>query len=659
MSESLPIPMPVAAVVVDTGLAHLDRVFEYAVPTDLDTAAQPGVRVRVSFAGRDVDGYVVQRLAEPTHHGQLASLRRVVSPEPVLTPAIYRLARAVADHMGGVLGDVLRLAVPKRHARAEKSVPPRGAPVPVRPVEVPDGPWARYPAGPALLRRIADGESPAASWVALPGQAPDSDWPRALATAAASALQGGRGALIVVPDHRDVDRVDAELTHLLGPGAHVRLTADDGPGKRYAAWLSLLRGHVQVVVGTRAAVYAPVHNVGLVAWWDDGDDVLDEPRAPYAHVRDVLTLRARLEGAALISGGFARSVEQQRAIEAGLTRPVVPATSDLRRSGPRIEVVGETDDEREGPVAQAQLPGRAWREAKAALERGSVLIQVPRSGYLPGMSCQSCRTPARCATCCGPLALDSVTASPSCRWCGRTEPFRCPSCDATALRSSVQGAKRTAEDLGRAFPGIPLMTSNAGAVLAAVPAEPALVVCTPGAEPLADGGYAAVLLLDAWATVDRASLDAAPEALRRWLAAAALARPRDAGGVVVLCGAPRHTTLPAVEALVRWDPAWLAERELAERRDLHLPPAVTMALVTGPRRALTAFADSPDLPARADLLGPRAMSGSADQRLLVRVPTDDRPALATAVAHARAIRSARKDPEQIAARLDPRELGSL
>ena len=68
-------------------------------------------------------------------------------------------------------------------------------------------------------------------------------------------------------------------------------------------------------------------------------------------------------------------------------------------------------------------------------------------------------------------------------------------------------------------------TSGGGEVLAAVPAGPSLVVCTPGAEPVAEGGYGAVLLLDAWAALSRPDLRAGEEALRRWFAAAALARP--------------------------------------------------------------------------------------------------------------------------------------
>ena len=96
------VALPVAAVVVDTGLAHLDRVFEYGVPGRAGGDAQPGCRVRVRFAGRDLDGFVVERRARADHPGRLAAIRRVVSPEPVLTPEILTLARAVADRYAGV-----------------------------------------------------------------------------------------------------------------------------------------------------------------------------------------------------------------------------------------------------------------------------------------------------------------------------------------------------------------------------------------------------------------------------------------------------------------------------------------------------------------------------------------------------------------------------
>ncbi len=660
--------LPVAAVVVDTGLPHLDRVFEYLVPPEMDEDARPGARVRVRFAGRDLDGFVIERRAAAEHGGRLAPVRRVVSPEPVLTPEILAVARAVADRYAGVLGDVLRLAVPKRHATAERALTP-GPPADSaggEPQPAPEpGPWTAYPAGPSFLRRLAAGEAPAASWLALPGQRPERDWPRALAVAAATALAAGRGAVLVVPDHRDVARVDDELTALLGPGRHVRLTADQGPQARYTAWLKVLRGHVRCVVGTRAAVFAPVHDLGLVAWWDDGDDLLSEPRAPYPHVREVLTIRARRVGAARLSGGFARSVEAALAVAGGDLVSVHARTEELRPAAPRVVVaVDDLQVERDGPAALAHLPSVAWRTAKAALVSGPVLVQVPRRGYLPSLSCQECREPARCPRCHGPMALPAEGAQPTCRWCGATYDaarFRCPACDGRALRSGVVGARRTAEELGRAFPGVPVRTSGSGEVLAAVGPEPALVIATPGAEPVAEGGYAATLLLDAWALLDRPSLDASVEAARRWLAAAALTRGAADGGVVVLAGSPAHVALPAVEALVRWDPAWLADRELAERAELSLPPAVTMAQVVGPRPAVTAALGHGEVEPGVERLGPLpfrplragAPAGEPLIQVLLRAPVSEGPVLAASLAAMRAGRSARKEQDSVSVRIDP------
>jgi primosomal protein N' (replication factor Y) len=650
---------PVARVLVDTGLPHLDRPFDYTVPASLAAQAQPGVRVKVRFAGRDLSGFVVERRAAPDHEGPLAPLRKVVSAEPVLTPDLLTLAREVAMRYAGTLGDVLRLAIPPRHAAAEKALAPVAS-TPALTPQPPGAAWAAYPAGAPFLSRVASGEAPAASWLAAPSAGdPAHDWPQGLAEAAQAALAGGRGALLVVPDHRDVARVHAALTAQLGADQHVRLTADQGPQARYTAWLKVLRGHVQVVVGTRAAAFAPVRSLGLVAWWDDGDDLLAEPRAPYPHVREVLLARARNEGAALLSGGFSRTTDVARLVEEGLLKPIAATQESVRRVAPRVQVAGEgSEPERDPAASSARLPSLAWRTARQALESGPVLVQVPRRGYLPALACQSCRRPARCQHCHGPLARAGAGGEPACRWCGRAaEDWACPHCDGTELRSSVVGARRTAEELGRAFPGVPVHTSRAGQVLDRVAGTPALVIATPGAEPVAEGGYAAVLLLDAWALLDRPVLTAGEESLRRWLAASALCRGAAEEGSVVLCGSTSHRTVPAVEALVRWEPAWFGERELAERRELRLPPTVRMAALAGPRPALKGALADLSPPRSVRILGPLPVEGEA-HRMLLSVPLTDGPELARRLTALRATRSAHKEAAAIAIRMDPPDFGA-
>lgn len=655
---------PVAAVAVDTGLAHLDRPFEYLVPAELADTALPGVRVKVRFAGRDLDGFLLERRGAPEHEGRLAPLRRVVSPEPVLTPAVLATARKVAQRYAGTLGDVLRLAVPPRHARAEAALSAaaeselRAGPPAVTDPRRSAGPWSRYPAGASFLARLAAGEAPAASWLAAPTTDPAQDWPAALAEAAAATLLSGRGALLVLPDHRDVARVDAALSTVLGPGRHVRLTADQGPQARYTAWLRVLRGHVRVVVGTRAAAFAPVHDLGLAAWWDDGDDLHAEPRAPYPHVREVLACRAGLEGAALLSGGFTRTTAVQAWVERGLVKPLAASPATLRAAAPAVQVAGEGREQERDPAAEtARLPSLALRTARAALLTGPVLVQVPRRGYLPAVSCQRCRAPVRCGHCHGPVGLPSPGSDPTCRWCGRgTAGQACPRCGDHRLRSLVTGSRRTAEELGRAFPGVPVHTSGGGQVLDRVGATPSLVVATPGAEPVAEGGYAAALLLDAWALLDRPVLSTGEEALRRWCAAAALVRGAARDGAVVVCGAPAHAGLPPVEALVRWDPAWFVSRELAEREALALPPAVTMAELTAPRRALEQALARARFPADVDVLGPLPAEGDT-ARVLLRAPLTSASGLRQALVELRAVRSAHKEPVPVQLRVDPLDVG--
>ena len=652
------VDLPVARVVLEVSLPHLDREFEYAVTAELADTARPGARVRVRFAGKEVGGFIVSRVQHAEHLGKLAPLKRVVSAEAVLTPEVLDAARSVAGHYAGPLADVLRLAVPPRHAGAEKALDAKDVLLFQPPEATESTAWQRYPAGPALLGRLAAGQAVAAAWTAAPTTDPAQDWPAALAQAARSTLSGGRGALIVVPDHRDVDRVAAALSAELGDESYVRLTAEQGPQARYTAWLKVLRGHVRCVVGTRAAAWAPVRDLGLLACFDDGDDLLAEPRAPYPQTREILRIRAARENAGLVLGGFARSVAVQQWVEQGWMPAVEPVTDRARL--PRVLVAGDDIQlERAGAAAHAHLPPIAWSTAHDALAHGPVLVQVPRRGYLPTVRCANCRTIARCTHCHGPLGLRAPNAPPVCGWCARVaDPWSCPECGHFRLRAAVVGARRTAEELGRAFPSVPVVRSGVGEIVASVPDRPALVIATPGAEPIAEGGYAATLLLDGWALLDRPALDAGEETLRRWLAAAALTRPSAAKGAVVVCGVSGDVPQPTVEALVRWAPGSFAARELADRAALGLPPATAMVALTGAETDLTEFTDSVretfPTPSALEVLGPLPAPGDTDsQRVLLRAPLLDAAALAHAVLATRAARSARKARGAVTVRVDP------
>ncbi|MGI8524482.1 MAG: primosomal protein N' [Nocardioides sp.] len=623
---------PVARVWVDVGLAHLDRPFDYAVPATMAAAAVPGARVKVRFAGKEHDGYVVERASESDHTGRLTPLRRVVSAEPVLHPAIAELTVRLAERYAGTRSDVLRLAIPPRHATTEKVDSPAEGPLAVD-ADAARAAWRDHPAADAFLAHLASGGSPRAVWSAAPGD----DWPRLIAQVAAVTLAGGRGSVLVVPDRRDVARLDAALTAVLGAGHHVALTADAGPARRYREFLTLSRGTRRIVVGSRAAAFAPVHDLGLVAIWDDGDDLYAEPRAPYPHARETLLLRAHVEGTAALVGGFARSVEADQLLLSGWAQKIGPTRATLRERI-TVAVTGASDHDLDrDPLARAsRMPRQVYDALSAGLSAGPVLVQTPRSGYATSLACERCRNPARCGVCSGPLALRGPTAPPACRWCGvEATGWACPECGHRGLRAPVVGERRTAEELGRAFPAVKVVASGGAHVVAQVSADPALVVATPGAEPVAEGGYAAVVLLDTWLMLARDDLRVEEESLRRWLNAAGLVR---SGGRVVAVGDPAHA---ALQALVRWDPAGFARREAEQRAEAHLPPVSRLATVTGDPGAVDDALTLLDRPPGAEVLGPVPV-GDDESRLVVRVPRAQGPTLSRALAEVQRVRSARK-----------------
>ncbi|WP_430522662.1 primosomal protein N' [Mycolicibacterium poriferae] len=643
---------------------HLDREFDYLVASDQSDEAQPGVRVRVRFHGRLVDGFLLERRSDTDHVGKLGWLDKVVSGEPVLTHDIRRLTDAVAARYAGTRADVLRLAVPPRHATVEKRPAPPLEPLDPQPVDT--AAWAAYQGGAQFVAALQEGRAARAVWQALPGES----WPQRLAEIAAATVATGRGVLAVVPDQRDIDQLHAAATALIPDTRVVALSAGLGPAERYRRWLRALRGQARLVIGTRSAAFAPVSDLGLVLVWDDGDDSLVEPRAPYPHSREVAMLRAHQLRCAAVIGGYARTAEAHALVRSGWAHDLTASRRAVRAHAPRVVALEDSAyaQERDPAAHTARLPSMALDAARAALRADTpVLVQVPRRGYVPALACGRCRSIARCRHCTGPLSLPGRDAPGAvCRWCGREElALRCARCGSDAVRAVVVGARRTAEELGRAFPGAAVITSGGDSVVATVPHRPAVVVATPGVEPVAEGGYGAALLLDAWALLGRQDLRAAEDTLRRWMAAAALVRSHDDGGVVAVVA---ESAIPTVQALVRWDPVGHAEAELDARTEVGLPPAVHMAAVDGTTDAVDALLQAADLPDGAEILGPvdlpvgarRPAGVAADHpvgRMLVRVPRELGLGLAAALRRASAAASARHDHEPVRVQIDPLHIG--
>ncbi|KHK98979.1 preprotein translocase subunit SecA [Microbacterium mangrovi] len=611
-----------ARVVVDSPLPQLDRLFDYAIPDELAAAAVPGVRVKVPLrsAGRMLDAFIVEVGEEDAADRPLSPLDEVVSPVEVLPASLHTLVRRVADRAAGSASDILRLVIPKRMVRAEKAWLAREDDTDADPVPAPALEAARgvLDAFPTLREKLAAGERVAVSAPprtvavdAAPGEAPRTvgAWAVLLASAAIETLAAGRSAVLVVPDHRDQAQLEAALADRVDGDFLVRDDARRSGPERYAAYLRVLSPRPCIVIGNRSAVYAPAHDVGLVALWDDSDPLLAEPLSPGVHARDAALVRQELEGCALLFAGHTRSTDVERLVGIGWVTEVRAA----RPARPRVVLSATTADDAPG----RRVPSVAYAAAREALAHGPVLVQVARPGYAPSLVCAECRRPARCAHCGGPLRANRRGAVPVCGWCGLSAAdWRCPHCRSDRVRMGSSGSERTADELGRAFPNTRVIVADGAHPVDQVDERPALVVATRGAEPVAVGGYRAVLLLDADRMLQADDLRTPEHCLRWWSNAAALAAPDAPVHLVAVAG-------PVARALATWSQPAYARGELAERAPLLMPPVARVARLEGPLAQVDAAlialrSDVPDLPDEA-VLGPVAQQDDTGVvRALVR-----------------------------------------
>ncbi|WCC80882.1 primosomal protein N' [Cutibacterium equinum] len=618
----------IAHVVVSSGLAHLDRPFDYLIPDDLVDRVTVGVRVRVKLAGRLCDGIVAAVDHDQEPGVKLSPVVTLVSEQVVSTPDQLRLSRAVADHWAGTLDEVLRWAIPTRHATTEAADPP---PWPTPSATMPSGALRALADGRHFLDVVAAGERPRAHWRVTPVSGPGDDeglgdWATGLLQAVCAALASGRTAIVCCPTVEAVSTLHSRFEAVLGAGTVAVLHADQPASTRWRHYLAVIRGMAKVVIGTRSAVMAPIANLGLVAVWDEGSDLHDEPRAPYLNTRDVAALRAQTDHCALLLASYSCSVRSASWLGSGWLVGIRADRQTTRSVCAPVRVPGDSDIalERDPLARSVRLPDLAMTTIRDGLMRGPVLVSVPRVGDLVSPSCSRCRTPVRCPSCGGPVTgrRTDIGVDLQCTWCGTGLPgWHCRGCGSTDVRSGIVGATTTAAELGRSFPKVPVVDSSGHHVRDSVDSAPRLVVATPGAEPVAESGYSCAVILDAVSSLSRPGLSAVEQTVDRWMAILALVRSVRDGGRAVIVG---PSEVAAVQAMVRNDPVGWASRELDDRHEARFPPAIPCGLVDGDPHAVALALErlTEDMGNELEVLGPAPQphrTGDSERhRIIVR-----------------------------------------
>ena len=602
--------LPYARVRVDTGVFHLDQLYDYQIPEKLSEFIQVGVRVQLPFGGRETEGVIVERVGIPERAGELKNITRVLSDVPVATTQSLLLIDTIAAHFAANPWDVIRSAIPARVASVDKNFAIRSLHIKNK---------AKFSVEFQTLAPYIEAHDQLVNLVL--------------------SNSGSGSVLVIAPDEKDVDRIIQSLD-MNGVKA-LKLTAAIPREERYRNYLQAMHGGNSVVVGTRSAIFAPVNNLNTIIVHKESSLDHYEIRSPGWNSRSVALIRSKSESVKLILTGFSPSIEVSQLIEEREVKYV--------NSKETVNIKAFT------PSEGALLPGRIISEIKKALSVGPVLFIAPRKGYGNALLCGHCRNVAMCE-CGGRLSVAAKTKAPSCVHCGKVfQGWKCSFCNRDKQYLAGRGIDRAAEEISRAFPNFPVVISAGDVIKDRIEHKPALVLATSGAQPQVEGGYAAVVMLDGIRFFSHTDLRTQERARELFFETSSLISP---SGTVLLVIDDTH---PIVSAIARWNVAPLLKRELSERTELQLPPSVFsvvlvmdqsigIQIVSGLKKAL---ADG-RIPQSSNIYGPTEIS-KGQVKIVVHADKSDAKALTDVVHELQRRRSIAKK-ELFTLRVEPYSL---
>ena len=482
---------PIAQVVLDIQATHLGQTFDYFVEEKYSAAAQPGVMVRVRFGGQRVNGIIWKRAdTSATPESSIRYIERVVTDRVLVPESMRDDMTRIADAFGGTRANILRLAVPPRVAKVESQLrvgnrDAAGTAAGKQRLAAVDqeiyGQLQRQYGNINLLHDALQGRR-FQSFVfdLLPGA---DHWRRCAAWMVAAALAQNKPAVLVLPTMREIADMTETLRSVgLKPFAPIGaangvydgdfavLNAQMAPADRYRAYLAISCGQVRCVLGTRAAMYAPVEGNALFLILDDVCYQDADGMMPYANARGVLRLRAKSHNGVFVAMANARSAQSQWETDAahvgdtqvsGFSTPIHALPAVTKEASPWIRWLNRDELARlADPTIGARVPHTAVRILSKALETGPVLLSIPQDGITEALSCSKCHRQVRCARCTGPLER-LADGTIRCRWCGAaTVQWSCPTCHNERMRVVRVGAAGTAMELARLFRGVPMVLST-------------------------------------------------------------------------------------------------------------------------------------------------------------------------------------------------------
>lgn len=576
---------PVAAVLVDTPVSHLEGVYDYLVPLHLEDSAVYGTKVVVPFGNTQVDGLIVGRKNDSQQIKNLKMIVDVSSPSGLISSQVIEHLELVRNRFGGSFWSLLKSALPARVAKEDKMISDiRSSSA----SETYESPKLRDLIGRSDYGMLIGKQR--LKWaINLPIGIASSNFVNEIIKLRARTGQ----VLVIVPDEKDLLALKNDLknffkTSFLELGTHL------GKSDRYRNFLIARFSRPSLIVSTRSGVFTDLEENSTVVVLSDLDQSHYEQHSPGWNTRDVSLLRSKNTSLLFISASH--SMEISRLIEIGW----LEKKNYRNKNGIQI-VTGEN--------------GRSFvSSVKKGIAQGNVLVTVAEKGYANLFLCAKCRNTANCK-CGGKLQIQGANSVPTCYLCDTQQrDWKCQYCGESKPYVISKGIDRNAEEIGRAIPKASILISSGSKQIADLPNGKHVVLATAGSEP--NGRYSSLVLLDGERMFSRPSLRAEEFAKFQWFSSLCKALPNSEVFVTL------QNHHPVVQSMLKADSNSGASLELINREKAKLPPFYRVAVIIGSNLEISKFAENLRSSKDYEITGPVKFDQN-QSKLIIRVKLEE------------------------------------
>ena len=273
----------------------------------------------------------------------------------------------------------------------------------------------------------------------------------------------GKQGMILVPEIALTPQMMARFSAYFGDRV-VMLHSGLRMSERYDQWKRIRAGEADVVLGTRSAVFAPLHNLGMIIMDEEQEDSYQSENAPRYHARDVAKFRCTQSGAVLVLGSATPTVESTFQAQKGAYRKLILRSRYNQQPLPRVLIADMREEVRRGSAGTVSEPLR--RELEENLRRGEQsILFLNRRGNSRMLLCGECGAVPECPRCSVPLTYHSANGRLMCHYCGHSERAESTCDECGGLRKPVGvGTQKVEEELHELFPEAEVLRMDADTV---------------------------------------------------------------------------------------------------------------------------------------------------------------------------------------------------